>query len=361
LNGLASVAPVKIALIGCGAVSRLYYAPALETLRREGLADVVALLDPDRQAVGRVRGHFREASTVDSVPSAARAGAELAIVASPPGHHATQTIEALGSGMAVLCEKPFATSSADARGMIGAAASAGRLLAVSLVRRFFPATRVIRSLLAGEILGAPVAVRCFEGGQFRWPVQSLDYFSPSGSGVLLDIGVHALDLLQGWFGDPEHVLYEDDAMGGVEVNCRVRLTFPGGLCGEVRLSRDWARPNVYAIDCAKGRIEWPVNEAERVRVRIDGCPYDVDGRLLLPAEAGPGPPIPAPDFHQSFLDQLRNVIDGVRGRTALLVPAAEALPSLATIERCYRDRRRMAMPWLGADERAGAGAPVPGA
>ena len=99
----------------------------------------------------------------------------------------------------------------------------------------------------------------------------------------------------------------------------------------------------------------------RVRVHIDGCPYDVDGRLLLPAEAGPGPPVPAPDFHQSFLDQLRNVIDGVRGRTALLVPAAEALPSLATIERCYQARRRMAMPWLGADERAGAEAPVPGA
>ena len=350
MSGSAAAAPVKVALIGCGAVSRLYYAPALETLRREGLAEVVALLDPDPRAVRHVSRHFRRASPVASVSDAGKAGAELAIVASPPRHHATQTIEAIGSGMGVLCEKPFATSTVDARRMIEAAAVAGRLLTVSLVRRFFPATRLIRSLLTTETLGPPLGFHCFEGGRFDWPVQSIDYFAPGGSGVLLDIGVHALDLLQGWFGGPEHVLYEDDAMGGVEVNCRVRLTFPGGVSGDLRLSRDWPRPNVYSIHCAKGRIEWPVNEAERVRVRFDGSPYDVDGRLILPAGTGSDQAIPAADFHRSFLDQLRNVIESVRGRERLAVPPEEALPSLATIERCYGHRRRMAMPWLGADE-----------
>jgi predicted dehydrogenase len=353
-GGGVSAAPVRVALIGCGAVSRLYYAPALETLRRQGLADVVALLDPDPQAVRCVNAQFRQASLVPCISRAAMAGAELAIVASPPHHHATQAVEALRSGMAVLCEKPLATSSADARRMIEAAAGARRLLAVSLVRRFFPATRVIRDLLAGEVLGAPVAFHCFEGGRFEWPVQSLDYFSPSGSGVLADIGVHALDLLLGWFGDPASVHYEDDAIGGVEVNCRVRLKFPGGVSGEVRLSRDWARPNVYAVHCAKGRIEWPVNEADRVRVRFDGGRYDVDGHLLVPAAAGSDQTSPAPDFHRSFLDQLRNVIDAVRGRASLAVQPEEALPSLATIEYCYEHRQRMTMPWLTADERARA-------
>jgi predicted dehydrogenase len=68
-------------------------------------------------------------------------------------------------------------------------------------------------------------VEAFEGGQFDWPVRSTGYFTraQSGGGVLQDIGTHVLDLLAWWFGEPEALLYEDDAMGGVEANCRIRV------------------------------------------------------------------------------------------------------------------------------------------
>jgi hypothetical protein len=49
-----------------------------------------------------------------------------------------------------------------------------------------------------------------------------------------------------------------------------------------------------------------------------------------------------------------DVLAAVRGEEALAVPAEEALQSIEIIERCYRQRRLMAMPWLDADEVAAA-------
>jgi hypothetical protein len=61
---------------------------------------------------------------------------------------------------------------------------------------------------------------------------------------------------------------------------------------------------------------------------------------------------PAANFHQSFMDQLCNVVATVRGREELRVPADEGLHSLKLIEDCYRQRSLMSMPWLGeAEER----------
>ena len=45
------------------------------------------------------------------------------------------------------------------------------------------------------------------------------------AGYCLDIGVHALDLLSWWWGHPDEIVYEDDAMGGVEANCHIRFAF----------------------------------------------------------------------------------------------------------------------------------------
>ena len=40
-------APLKVALVGCGAVSKLYYTPALENLESQKQVEVAALFDPN--------------------------------------------------------------------------------------------------------------------------------------------------------------------------------------------------------------------------------------------------------------------------------------------------------------------------
>ena len=354
----ASTPPLGVALVGCGAVARLYHAPALAALAAEGTAEVRALLDPDASHVAELRALFPAAAHAERLADLAGLGVGLAIVASPPSFHAAQTRELLGAGLSVLCEKPLAPTVAEAQSIVEAARTARGVVAAGLFRRFFPATQTIRHLLAQGVIGDVRRFDCFEGGPFTWPARSPDFFARSGfsGGVLLDIGVHVLDLLGWWWGEPLDVDYEDDAMGGIEANCRLRLTFAAGFSGEVRLSRDWALPNRWVIEGSRGRIVWEANEADRLSLGFHGSDVTIDGRL---SAAG----APARTFEQSFTSQLANVVAAARGAAPLAVPADQALPSLALIERCYRGRRLMPMQWLGADEartaRALGGPPAP--
>ena len=346
--------PIRVALVGCGAVSRLYYAPALAELERRAQLQVAAMFDPDPASVDHLHAAFPASVRVNGLDDLSASRIDLAIIASPPRFHAEQAIVLLRAGLAVLCEKPMATTVVEAEAMIEAARAARRPLAIGLVRRFFPATRMIHDLLSLDRLGQIRSFACLEGDRFRWPARSISSFERTGrqGGVLLDIGVHLLDLLIWWWGPPVEVFYEDDATGGLEVNCRLRLTFAQGFSGEVRLSRDWPLPNCYVIEGSDGWLSWPVNEADWLDVGFRGHGYAFRGRLHEPG----GNPLrstvgsPASTFAQSFVNQLSNVLGAARGVMPLIVPAEQALESLKLIEHCYRHRGLMDMPWLSAEE-----------
>jgi predicted dehydrogenase len=345
--------PVRVVLVGCGAVARLYYAPALRELEAAGVARVDALVDPDPGRLADLTTIFPAARGTPTMATVADDGLDLAIIASPPRYHAEQTIKALEAGLAVLCEKPMATDLDEARAMVQAAARAQRPLAIGLVRRFFPTTRTIRDLIHRDIMGKVTAVRVAEGGVFRWPAAMSTYFHrDSGGGLLLDIGVHVIDLLVWWLGLPESVSYEDDAMGGVEANCRIHMAFAGGVAAHVRLSRDWPLSNRCIVEGERGWMALEANEADSLQLGYDATPLVLGVRLHEPARPGRPPQLGrvAGDFHRSFLDQLVNVLAAVRGNAPLAVPGEEGLRSLEVIERCRRDRRLMAMPWLTDEE-----------
>ena len=55
---------IKVALIGCGAVARLYYMPALRELEAAGSLEVVALLDPIARHAALLREAFPRAQAI---------------------------------------------------------------------------------------------------------------------------------------------------------------------------------------------------------------------------------------------------------------------------------------------------------
>ena len=345
--------PAKIALLGCGAVSRLYYLPALRELERRGFVQVVAAFDPNPASLVSIGTAFPVASAVDRLDAIWESGAELAIVASPPRFHAEQTIRALDAGLAVLCEKPMASTVQEGEAMIQAAKAAHRVLAIGLYRRFLPAAQTIKAMLSTGALGDVIDFTCFEGGSFKWPVASPRYFDRdvSGGGVLMDIGAHVLDLLIWWLGEPISIAYEDDAMGGIEANCRIQLRFYEGHCGTIQLSRDWTRPNQYLFQCTKGWFAWDVNEAESVQMGVKGDPFVLDARLRVRSgKTGLGPKTSTPNFQRSFIEQIHNVIAAAREGGKVVVSGEEGLRSLRLIDHCYCSRRLMLMPWLGDRE-----------
>jgi len=228
---MGAMTRVALGVVGCGAITEMYYAPSMRELERAGYATVTAIFDPSAERVAKVGAQMKGAKQFTDFNEFVKSAPQLAIVASPAKFHAEQTIKLLESGASVLCEKPIASNVAEAEQMLVAAARAKRKLAVGLFRRFFPACNLIREYIAAETLGKAIDFEFSEGGVFNWPAQSASFFQKKTAqgGVFLDLGAHLLDLMLWWFGDPTTYEYSDDAMGALEINSVARFEFAGHL------------------------------------------------------------------------------------------------------------------------------------
>lgn len=121
-------------------------------------------------------------------------------VCTPNNVHAEQAIAAFEAGMNVVCEKPLATSSDDARRMIDAAEKAGRIGAVMYNYRGYPMVQAIRARVAAGDLGRLRRVSgCYLSEDVHDPEKYVWHFSPGIVGpafALMDLGVHWFDLVE---------------------------------------------------------------------------------------------------------------------------------------------------------------------
>jgi predicted dehydrogenase len=250
----------------------------------------------------------------------------------------------------------MASSSAEAETMLEASRASGSILAVGLFRRFFPAAEMIKSLIEDEPFGALRNFTIQEGEKFGWGAASDSYFrrGVTHGGVLSDIGVHVLDLLIFWLGDPAALSYQDDAMGGIEANCMLELSYSSGVRGTVQLSRDWETRNSYIFSFEKGTVVFEAGYANRLNVLPAGAPLMLSGELVEESMRHTLLKSPTRTNLQSFIEQIRNVIAAIKGGEPLRVPGEEGIRSLRLIEKCYTNRTLMEMAWLDADEKISA-------
>jgi predicted dehydrogenase len=182
-----------------------------------------------------------------------------------------------------------------------------------------------------------------------WPAASPSFFvkSETPGGVLLDIGVHVLDLLLWWLGDPASFDYADDAMGGLETNALLKLHYANGAKGKMHLSRDWATRQRYSFEFERGSVEWTVNQANAITVKLKGLPA-LQGTLVdslaVPAYTNP----------QCFIAQIQNVAAAVRGQAEVRVNGRDGERVTRLIESCYANRHLLSQPWLEPAEAARA-------
>jgi predicted dehydrogenase len=86
---------------------------------------------------------------------------DIVFVATPPADHAPMTLAAIGAGKHVFCEKPLATSLAEATAVVQAASARGVRLSVDYVLRWNPLYRLLRHLqtlstpTGAAVLGRP--------------------------------------------------------------------------------------------------------------------------------------------------------------------------------------------------------------
>jgi predicted dehydrogenase len=279
---------------------------------------------------------------------------ELAIIAAPHRFHADLSVQCLEKGMHVLCEKPMAVTTQECDRMIKASEQAKKNLAVGHFRRFYSSCETIKKFLDSGCLGPVKSFQFLEGYRYSWPAISRSMFdkASAGGGVLIDTGVHALDLILWWLGEATDVSYQDDAMGGVEANCLVRLRMVNGAEGVLRFSRDWPLPNCCIIECEKGWLKYSCDITDRINWGFYGTEYSINAEVHKAVQFDATGTFPigsraSPHLADYFTAQVRNVVEAVRGRTSVRVPGTDARKAIAIIEECYRNRELLPMAWLG--------------
>lgn len=144
-------APFRVALVGYGLAGRLFHGPLVSATPGLVVRTVVTG-DPGRAAAARA--DLPGAAVVGRLDDLwARADEhDLVVVASPSGAHVEPALAALAHGLAVVVDKPLATTAADGRRVVDAARSAGRRLTVFHNRRWDSDQLTLRRLVeAGEL------------------------------------------------------------------------------------------------------------------------------------------------------------------------------------------------------------------
>ena len=156
--------PLKLAIVGCGAVVDELHLPSLRRLVRQGAVRVTALVDRSQERLRHLKRALPGAACFDDATTALEsARADVALVASPPGLHRVHVEAALLNGCHVLCEKPLATSVRQVTELAELAERLKLILMVGLTRRFFPSLATADSVLRSGELGGHVELSLLRG------------------------------------------------------------------------------------------------------------------------------------------------------------------------------------------------------
>lgn len=201
--------PVNWGIVGCGWVARDYVAPAILSAPA---ARLLAACDLDPAALRRLaEGEPGITRSADLAEFLATPGLEAVYVATPNHLHRPLVEAAARAGKHVLCEKPMATTLADAEAMVAACRIAGVQYATAFDQRFHAYHRRLRELVRagrlGEITVARVHYACWTPGDWspvageahdNWRVDP----ARAGGGAFIDLAPHGLDLTQVLLGEP---------------------------------------------------------------------------------------------------------------------------------------------------------------
>ncbi len=186
--GLSSRKP-RLGFLGVGWIGL----NRLQSIARANLADIVAIADPVEDLAQKAAAFAPGAVQMSGLAELVEANLDGVVIATPSAQHVSQTLEALGHGLAVFCQKPLGRNTAETRTAVDAAKAADRLLGVDLSYRFTDAMRNIRALVSsgalGEIFAANLVFHNAYGPQKPW------FYDPrqSGGGCVMDLGIHLMD------------------------------------------------------------------------------------------------------------------------------------------------------------------------
>jgi predicted dehydrogenase len=226
--------PLKLGIVGAGAVTQVAHLPVLRRLKGVQLA---AICDTDAAKAGALAERFKVEHSFTDIEELLDAVELDALAICTPNHlHEPHAIAALAAGLHVLVERPLALNGAGVQRILRQAEKRNRLLMVGMNHRYRPDVQILRSFLQSGELGRVESVRGSwhvfrpSRSQLGWRLRR----DEAGGGAILDLGEAILDLGLWLAGYPPPVrvsaaLYPADSERGIETAGSAFLVCETGL------------------------------------------------------------------------------------------------------------------------------------
>lgn len=235
---------MRVGVIGVGSMGQNHVRVFAE------IAEVVGVADPNAKAAGVVSKRFNTKSYANA-SDLLEEDLDAVSVCVPTEHHANVALEVIGAGVPLLVEKPLAATVPEAKRIVDAAKRAGVTLAVGHIERHNPAIAAVKRQLQEGLYGDLVTAAARRVSSFPGRVRDV--------GVVMDLGVHEIDILRYLVGSPVDSVF---ALGGRKLHetfedyANLLLSFHNGVHGFVEVN--WLTPmkvRKLALTCLKNFVE----------------------------------------------------------------------------------------------------------
>jgi predicted dehydrogenase len=320
--------PVRIGVVGAGAIAQLAHLPVLSKMRG---AKLVAVCDNDRPKARSLADRFDIDDVYTDIEDLLEADELRAVVVATPNHlHEPHVLSAIAAGKDVLCERPLALTARGVERIINAAARANRKVFVANNHRFRSDVQALAGFLRGGELGKLTGIRAGAYHHRRAEQGWRQRRAEAGGGAFFDYGLPLLDLAL-WLADfpaPERVVAHMERGTGknvveesllVQVHCGAAVfnfDVSGAYVGEEE--RWW-----FETLSTRGSTRLaPL----RVVKELHGRPTDVSPRGAAARESA---------FIQSYRAELAHFVSVVAGETEYEAPTDQVIVH-RTVEAIYK-------------------------
>ncbi|MDN5761212.1 MAG: Gfo/Idh/MocA family oxidoreductase [Microlunatus sp.] len=247
-------------------------------------------------------------------------------IVTPTPSHADLALRALEAARPVVCEKPLARTSTEAKRVIEASEQAGLPLYPGHVVRFFADYAAMHDAVAAGTIGEVAVQRFSRTGSA--PSAGWFHDDAQSGGVLLDQSLHDLDFARWNAGEVATAYAQESAADGVR-SVQVLLSHVAGAISFVHGT--WARPGTtfrttFDVAGPGGVLQHDSAQHPAVDTDRGDEPVAEKGRGLLPAMPDESP----------FRTELGEFLTGLRGGPAPRVSARDGLAAICIAEAAQR-------------------------